>query len=405
MTRLQLSQPQLDFIQSNKKVVAYVGGIGSGKTWVLCLWVIKTALKYPKAMGLICANTYTQLSSATLLTLETLLIQLNIPYTRSGNKKGMGIVFNINGGADIFCRSLEKPDSIRGIEAGWLGIDEAAFASEYSYEVVLGRLRDKNGNLQIRISTSPNGFNWVYDLVVTDADETTKLIQGKSTDNKNLPADYIKSLRKQYDPKMLEQEMGGAFINTSSGQTYYAFDRFNRNIVQPWSKPLPSDLLIGIDFNVNPLCAVVFVDTGSTLHAVDEFYLKDSNTFELRDSILERYPDKRIAFVADATGKARKTSASKSDLQILREAGFVSLTPKSNPLQKDRFNAVNGGFHHGKILVSPTCKYLIKDLEQVTHEDFKAGGNPELTHISDAFGYPVHKKFAIRKPAKTSRVL
>lgn len=405
MTTLKLSEPQLDFLNCNKKTAGFIAGIGSGKSWVLALWTIQMAIKYPKSRGLLCANSYKQLTSATLHTLEALLGELGIPYTRNGNKQGMGIVFNINGSADIYCRSLENPDSIRGIEAGYLGIDEAAFASEYAYGVVLGRLRDKNGPLYSRLSSSPNGFNWVYDLLVTNANESVELIQGKSSDNIHLPDGYLDALKTQYDDKIIEQELNGAFINTASGQTYYAFDRFNTNIIQPWPKATPHDLLLGIDFNVNPLCSVVFADCGGYLHAIDEFYLKDSNTFELCSEIQKRYPNHRISFVADATGRARKTSSSKSDLQILRDAGFRDLTPKSNPLQKDRFNAFNGALHHGKVKIDPKkCPMLIKDLEQTTSEDFRAGGNPDLTHISDAAGYPVFRKFAIRKPARRSVV-
>ncbi len=393
MSKVTLAPKQLEFLNCKEKTAGYIAGIGAGKSFVLALWIITTSLKYPKSRGLIAANTYKQLTSATLNTLEAMLQQLNIPYERYGNKKGMGTVFNINGGADIFCRSLENPDSIRGIEVGFIGVDEAAFATEYSYEVILGRLRDNNGPLHIRLSSSPNGFNWVYELLVTKADASTRLIQGSSRDNKHLPKGYVETLAKQYDEKVVQQELEGAFINTTSGQMYYGF---SRDQLVEYTGKVPRTIWLGIDYNVNPLTAVVGVYDGNILHIIDEFYLRDSNTYALALAITEKYPNSDIHFVGDASGKARKTSSEKTDDNILKAHGLTSHTPRSNPAIKGRLNVMNNNLSIGKILIDPKCKMLIKDLEQMTH----GNKDPDLSHISDACGYLAWNKFPIKRPSK-----
>ena len=74
--------------------------------------------------------------------------------------------------------------------------------------------------------------------------------------------------------------------------------------------------------------------------------------------------------------------------------------PKANPHVRDRIAAVNSrcqtsdGARH--LTVDPSCVRLIADLEQVIFADngeLDKKSNPMLTHISDAFGYWVHREW------------
>jgi hypothetical protein len=123
-----------------------------------------------------------------------------------------------------------------------------------------------------------------------------------------------------------------------------------------------------------------------------------------------------VSIYGDATGEQRKTSASRTDWQIVKNffgrytdryhARFC--VPSANPPVKDRINCVNAVLrnHAGerRLRIDPRCKQLIKDLEQV---GWKADphGNPlaELdksdfmrTHASDALGYLVAREYPIR---------
>ena len=115
----------------------------------------------------------------------------------------------------------------------------------------------------------------------------------------------------------------------------------------------------------------------------------------------------------DATGDSRRSSASRTDWQMVREflgrhtdrfrASFE--VPSSNPPVKDRTNCVNSMLRNqageNRLFLHPRCRQLIRDLDQV-HWNVDANGNPltEIdksdpmrTHTSDALGYMIAKKF------------
>jgi len=115
-----------------------------------------------------------------------------------------------------------------------------------------------------------------------------------------------------------------------------------------------------------------------------------------------------------SAGAARSTSGH-SDYEIIRrffrtQPDFhVSYHNSPNPLVRDRVNAMNGVLRNSqgerRLLVSPRCKHLIRDLERVS---WKADGhdnllpqldktNPELTHSTDALGYLIDTEFGLRQ--------
>ena len=111
----------------------------------------------------------------------------------------------------------------------------------------------------------------------------------------------------------------------------------------------------------------------------------------------------------------RQSSASQSDWQIVREfftrnsGDYRKMMhlPNSNPEVRNRINAVNAlicsATRERRLVVSPRCKQLIRDLEQVVWKT-DANGNAlgvvdnsdkMRTHLSDALGYLVVKKYAL----------
>ena len=121
-------------------------------------------------------------------------------------------------------------------------------------------------------------------------------------------------------------------------------------------------------------------------------------------------------YYGDATGDQRRTSASRTDWQIVKEF-FGRHTdryqpqfrvPRGNPAVKDRINCVNALLrnHAGqhRLMVDQSCKHLIKDLEQVCWKADPYGNpladldksDPMRTHASDAVGYFVAREFPMR---------
>ena len=82
--------------------------------------------------------------------------------------------------------------------------------------------------------------------------------------------------------------------------------------------------------------------------------------------------------------------------------------PSSNPPVKDRINCVNALLrnHAGqyRLVIAPTCKELIKDFERIFWKADPHGNSlaeldksdPRRTHVSDAVGYLIARKFPMR---------
>ena len=211
----------------------------------------------------------------------------------------------------------------------------------------------------------------------------------------NLSSDYYDNLYKAYTPEQREAYLDGKFVNLTVGRAYKPFNR-DKHIKHLDYKNLP--VCAGIDFNVDYMTAVIFAHGNGWVHFFDEIRLTNSNSFELSEKLRHKYPG--INIYPDATGAARKSSSTKSDHQIFRDAGFRLIARKDNPRVMDRINAVNRLLLNDRLTIETnTCSCLIKDLERNV---FKNGeldkqSDMSLTHAGDAGGYPINMLYPIRR--------
>lgn len=391
IVNLELLDHQFDALTANEKFVNMVGGIGSGKSFAGACHVLNMVKLNPFATGFIGANSYKQLTDATLSTTFSLLDSLKIPFTY---KQGKGHLYI---GTKLFlCRTMENYDDFRGFEISDYWVDEIGYAKHLAVKTLRGRMRHKNTRLFKGLgTTSPCGFNWLYDECVVTPIKSSKLVRARTRDNVHLPQEYEEMLRDSYDAKMIAQELDGDFVNLNSLPAYYAW---HRGLVDPdltFNDELP--IYIGMDFNVNPMTATIFQVDEQNIYFLDEVWLdgEHGNTYKMADKLIDLGYD-GCGVVPDATGKALKTSAvhGKSDHVILRDKGFNVITNASNPHVADRYLCVNGLMNKARLKVHPKCVKLIRDFEQMTrngeHEDF-------ISHISDAAGYGCWKFFPIKQ--------
>ena len=395
------------FLFAVEFLVALIGGIGSGKSWSGAHYVLKRLQENPETMGFIGANTVKQLNDATLTVLFQECDQFGIKYHY---KPLDGFVifpqFTYKVGDAIRCAivkvaSLENFNSIRGIEIGWAWLDETRDTKKEAFDVILGRLRCKKSHkLEIRITTSPSGYNWLYDILMgKNKFDDSKIIHAKTRDNESLPESYIKSLESKYDAKFALQELEGKFINLTSGKVYHAFDR-NLHVQEKKIYNIPTRF--GVDFNVGNMTAVCAQMHGDSLHIFKEYYGLQ-NTFALAADMYKDFHGSGL-IIPDSTGKAKKSSSKKSDHQILRDKGF-QIVKQRNPFIEDRWNAVNRLLQDGRLTIDPSCVNIIEELERADLE--KATQNEgKHFHISVSLGYLVYKYFPYSmKRNRKSRVL
>lgn len=298
---------------------------------------------------------------------------------------------------EIMVRSADAAQNSRGIETGWVVFDEAAFMEEESYRIFIGRLRDKRGPLKARLATTPNGFNWLYDLFKGEKHDPTRygLIHSKTSENRHLDSDYTAMLASSYSQKFLAQELDGEFVSLG-GSRVYEFDRKKhvKECKHLFTNSSSQQLFIACDYNVQNFPAIVGFLENNTIYVIGEIYLQDgADVRMMANAINARYKHFSPILVADHTGNTKRDiiNIKQTAYGIFKEEG-ITTHPFHNPNVYKRIANVNGHLFHNRLIICPSCKYLIKDLELV---EYKKGGsneidktsNPSITHCSDALGY------------------
>jgi len=173
-------------------------------------------------------------------------------------------------------------------------------------------------------------------------------------------------------------------------------------------------LHLSVDFNVDPMAWLIGTSHGNEAWAVDEIAIPGgATTAAACKEFIRRYPDTRqqVVVFGDASGTARKTSASQTDYQIIRELlgkHYHSLqlrVPRSNPAVNDRVNAFNAMLlsASGKVRyrVHSRCTGLVRDLARVSYKtgtrDIDKTRDRSLTHFSDAEGYRMAELFPVQR--------
>ena len=419
MKSFKVFNHQNQFIRSKAKYPALVAGYGSGKTVAFVLKALLEAGRNPTKTILLAEPTFPMIRDVLQPTLEETLEQLGFSFKYRASEMKYTIKWR-NGYSNIILRSAENYRRWAGLNLAGFGIDEAALLKDdKAWKMGLSRLRDGN-NLTGFITTTPEGFNFVYDLWKDKPKTGYELVQGKTTDNKYLPQDFIDSLYENYDNKLISSYIHGNFVNLQYGTCYYGFNR-DHNVTQvSYNSSLP--IRIAMDFNVDPICCVLFQihKDKPKIRVFDEMQLSHSGGYELMTEriaklIKEKYPyenpnllqpsykkvDTTGHYICypDPAGKNRHTSAMMSDHDILRQQGFGLRVKKKAPSITDSVNAVNKAMEF--TIVDSECKEFIKDLEQVVLKEGTRDidkTNSSLTHLTDAFRYAVDYEFPVKKP-------
>lgn len=305
-------------------------------------------------------------------------------------------------GSEIWIGGLddkERVEKILGKEYSTIYFNECSQIPYRSIEIALTRLAEQNELLKKAYfdMNPPTKKHWSYwryfkgvDPETTEPIDTSRLghILMNPEDNiENIDKDYISEILDKLSPDERNRFKYGMFQESGEGVAYSAFDRSLS--VPPETienKYRQGRIMIGMDFNVNPMTAVVGYYCDKKFYVVDEVYLPNSDTYKMCQELKRRgYGGATI--YPDSTGANRRTSG-KSDHLILKDEGFT-VQPVHNPAVRDRVNNMNRLFRDGSVIIDKKCKFLIKDLEKVEWKngDLDEGREKDLTHISDALGY------------------
>ena len=406
---------QYDFMTARERFVAYVTGVGGGKTFSGARKTVAITSQNPKTPWLAAANSYRQLEDVVIPEIGDALDEFGIDFEFLSGKQR----FELPNGSRIFCRSLFDRKSInklRGTAFRGAWLDEARDMPQYAFEVVQARIGRKRGPLaQAFITTTPSGLNWIHRVFVRDvrsgkrSPENYRLIRGKTIDNVSLPPEYIDSLLESYDERTRREELDGEFV-PSGNRLYHAFDG-DKSVDERARYHAEEPIILALDFNVIPCVAAVIQELRGRTCVVDEIFdMSGKGTEGVIETFIDRYPGCRSPIIfGDPAGHGRSSTTGKSDYEMWRIAlpEVQIRVPRSPYPIVDRINSTNVRLKDGKgrrrLLVNPACVRTIEDFDQVqpatngSREPRKDKDTPLLTHISDAIGYYVVHNFSVRK--------
>jgi len=410
------------------------GGFGSGKSEVMHLRAVTDFIGYAGIDIAIYAPSYDLLTLNNIPRIESLLTEAGIAYDL--NKGRMSI--EALGLGKIIFRSMANPERIIAYEVARSYIDEIDTMPKNKAELAWNKIIARNRQVyltneldnvpqseqvllteeqlivhnlplgakmlmnKVSAYTTPEGFNFTYDRWVVNPTPDYEYVKMPTWSNPHLPADYVQSIRDSYPTQLAEAYLAGEWVNLTNGSVYSYFDRkINacKSTIQQGER-----LIVGMDFNVERACAVIFVKRKSQLQAVEEVF-NAFDTNEMIDILKNRYEHNTITVYPDKTGRARKSvNATESDIILLKNAGFAVKEQGINPPIKERVTACNNGFEKEHLAVNvEKCPNLTMKLETQTWDGNGMPKKDNTEDINDAFGYPVHALYKLKRSVNLAR--
>ncbi len=327
--------------RTKSKYIAYIGGIGSGKSLIGCITVLHWALLYPGDY-LICRQFMPELKDTTYATFKLICPPELIEEDRIADMK-IRIKTPSGKPSWILFRQLEEPEKLRSLNLSGFYIDEANQVSEEAFMLLQGRLR--GGGIRKGImTTNPKGHDWLYrwflqkdhmkEQIVKDQ---YYLIKAPSTENIHLPDGYLQSVMASWDEARIKREIEGSF-DAFEGQVYSDFRR-DVHVVRPFRIPANWDRHIRIDHGYrNPAATLFFaVSPDGECYVYKELYVRE---WLIKEIVLGNKKEKKdglIGFIQgtssfktakiDPSTKARRGGTGESDYDEYRRHWPDNLPP------------------------------------------------------------------------------
>lgn len=389
------------------RILGYIGGFGSGKSFALCAKAIVLGMKNPGTTAMVAEPSFPMIRTVFIPAMDDALAKWGIDYEFRVSPQPEYILKLPTGNVKLLCQSAENWQRVRGQNISFVLWDEADTSpvdtAQKAGEMFLARMRVGEIN-QLAIASTPEGFRYCYRQFEEQKGEDKRLIRVRTMDNPNLPEGFVESLRRNYPPQLIQAYLDGHFVNLASCSLYPDFDRSLH-----YTDALPTEdetIFVGIDINVGNSVTQHCVRRGDEFHFFAEAVYRD--TQQIAEGLKELYPKHfeqgQLTLIPDAASKQRSTAAAQeSDMGILKKAGHYVISQQSNPLIQDRINAVNMLIHQNRLKVGNGCKHLRRTLEQHAYDADK--GKPEkggvgmddLSHAGDAMGYALYRLAGIKQ--------
>jgi hypothetical protein len=310
-------------------------------------------------------------------------------------------------GLPIWLLSCQNPERFAGFEAGAGWIDEAArthaHAEPQRSTPIQARGRIRNPRAAIRhllLTTTPEGLDTWVEEDFGGEDPRRRRYFGATRLNTALAADQADEYAAGMPAQLAAQYLEGRAVRFAVDRAHPGFGA--GHIVDADPDPA-APLLVGMDWNVSPLCWVACQLRGDCLVVVDEMVIADHA--QVDRGVLEAHArgwgrHAQVVIHPDRTGSARSLTGDPSIIvaeQTARQCGWpVSIDgqAQSNPPVVKRVNhldmLISPALGRPRLQVARRCTRVIDELSTTSRRadgQYDPGKRGDRGHILDSLGY------------------
>jgi hypothetical protein len=366
------------------RVIVFGGAIRGGKTYWLLLTLTSLCLEYPRSRWVIIRKSLPDLKRTTFPSFASILSDGISDYVLSWNRDTQVVQF-INGSELMFMAESYDEDKdlnrFKGLEVNGAGLDEVNELQEQTFYKVQERIGSWNkaeGRPPIVCMATCNpANNWVKTIIYERYKEGTlpskwTFIPSKITDNPHIPAEYLESL-KELPPVQYARFVEGDWDVMDDVANPFLYEWADEKHIDD-SVQLNSNMpvYVSVDFNINPLCALVIQHLGRGAVVVDEIKIEKGSIEAFCDAVLALgIPMGLIRITGDAMGKGgtvqqRDNSSAYTMIKRRLSLSDSQFLIPANPTHYNSRIDCNAALRRLDIKVnSKRCKGFVFDAKQV----------------------------------------
>jgi PBSX family phage terminase large subunit len=371
-------------LSGDKRVIVFGGAIRGGKTYWLLLTLTSLCLAYPRSRWAIIRKSLPDLKRTTFPSFSSIMVDGVSNYVRSWNRDTQVVTF-INGSELIFMAESYDEDKdlnrFRGLEINGAGLDEVNELQEptfYKVQERIGSWNKAQGKPPILcLATCNPAQNWVKTVIYKRYVENTlperwAFIPSKITDNPHIPIEYLEAL-KELPPIQYARFVEGDWDVMDEVLNPFLYEWLDEKHIDDNATLNPNiPVYVSVDFNINPLCALVIQQTSGGANVVDEIRIDKGSIEAFCDAVRAlNIPIGLLRITGDAMGRGgtvqqRDNSSAYTMIKRLLHMNDSQFIIPANPKHENSRVDCNSALRRLDIRVnSKRCKGFVFDAKQV----------------------------------------
>lgn len=280
-------------------IINYVGGLGSGKTFLGALMTATYIYTYPNSKCAMIGPTIPLVRDNTFATCVKFLKNLGIELESLNKEKTMWLCSN---GTTLMLSHGQSYKQLLTYEFNYVDVEEASKISNSVMKQIQGRLRYVNGDapLILLTHTNPPGSTNHYTL------KSGTVYLGSSYENTNLPDGYIDALAKNMTAEEKEKFINSKITPALDDALIPNYDPLDvkMNMLDELPK---GKVFVTCDFNYSPMCwySGIITEDNQFLFLDEHLNIRINTQSQARavfEYLIEKYNCSEITVYGDSAG-------------------------------------------------------------------------------------------------------